>query len=88
MPAESPATAAKVRIGVVVSDKADKTVIVQVERRFAHPLYGKGVTRTKKYHAHDEQNEYQVGRHRADHGDPPAVEDQALAGHRAVERPA
>lgn len=51
----------KVRIGVVVSDKADKTVVVQVERRFAHPLYGKGVARTRKYHAHDENNEYKVG---------------------------
>jgi small subunit ribosomal protein S17 len=46
---------------VVVSDKADKTVTVVVERRFAHPLYGKGMKRTKKYHAHDENNEYQVG---------------------------
>lgn len=51
----------KSRIGVVVSDKGDKTVVVQVERRFAHPLYGKGVARTKRYHAHDEENEYQVG---------------------------
>ena len=47
--------------GVVVSDKADKTVTVQVERRLAHPLYGKGVKRTKKYHAHDEKNEYREG---------------------------
>jgi small subunit ribosomal protein S17 len=51
----------KVRIGVVVSDKQDKTLVVKVERRFAHPLYGKGVARTKKYHAHDEKNEYRVG---------------------------
>ena len=51
----------KSRIGVVVSDKADKTVTVQVERRFAHPLYGKQVAKTKKYHAHDEENKYQVG---------------------------
>jgi small subunit ribosomal protein S17 len=51
----------KVRIGVIVSDKGDKTVTVLVERRFAHPLYGKGVKRTKKYRAHDENNEYQVG---------------------------
>ena len=64
--AEEPeATAArnrrKVRIGVIVSDKGDKTVTVLVERRFPHPLYGKGVRRTKKYRAHDENNEYQVG---------------------------
>ena len=51
----------KVRIGVVVSDKMNKTVTVNVERRFAHPLYGKGMRRTKKYHAHDENNEYRVG---------------------------
>ena len=51
----------KARIGVVVSDKADKTVTVQVERRFAHPLYGKQVAKTKKYQAHDEENQFQVG---------------------------
>lgn len=51
----------KTRIGVVVSDKAEKTVTVQVERRFAHPLYGKQVGKTKKYHAHDENNEFLVG---------------------------
>jgi small subunit ribosomal protein S17 len=51
----------KVRVGVVVSHKADKTVTVKVERRLAHPLYGKGVTRTKKVHAHDEKNEYLTG---------------------------
>jgi small subunit ribosomal protein S17 len=51
----------KSRIGTVVSDKMDKTVVVAVERRYAHPLYGKQVTRTKKYHAHDENNEYHPG---------------------------
>jgi small subunit ribosomal protein S17 len=51
----------KVRVGTVVSDKMDKTVVVAVERRYAHPLYGKQVTRTKKYHAHDENNECGVG---------------------------
>jgi small subunit ribosomal protein S17 len=51
----------KVRVGVVVSDKPNKTVIVQVERRISHPMYGKGVARTKKYYAHDENNEYKVG---------------------------
>jgi small subunit ribosomal protein S17 len=51
----------KTRIGVVISDKSDKTVTVQVERRFAHPLYGKQVAKTKKYQAHDENNEYRVG---------------------------
>jgi len=53
--------ARKTRIGTVVSDKMNKTVVVVVERRYAHPLYGKQVTRTKKYHAHDENNEYRIG---------------------------
>ena len=51
----------KSRIGVVTSAKMNKTVTVSVERRFSHPLYGKGVKRTKKYHAHDENNDYRVG---------------------------
>ena len=51
----------KTRIGSVVSDKSDKTVTVMVKRRVAHPFYGKQMTRTKKYHAHDEKNEYRVG---------------------------
>ena len=44
--------------GRVVSDKMEKTVTVLVERRVKHPLYGKVVTRSRKYHAHDENNEY------------------------------
>jgi small subunit ribosomal protein S17 len=51
----------KTRVGVVTSDKADKTVTVVVERRAAHPAYGKQVTSTKKYHAHDEKNEFKIG---------------------------
>ena len=51
----------KVRTGVVTSAKSDKTVTVRVERQFAHPLYGKRVKKTKKYHAHDEENQYQEG---------------------------
>jgi small subunit ribosomal protein S17 len=51
----------KTRVGTVVSDKMNKTVVVLVERRLAHPLYGKQVTRSKKYHAHDENNEYRIG---------------------------
>jgi small subunit ribosomal protein S17 len=47
--------------GVVVSDKQDKTVIVRVERRFAHPVMGKVVRRSAKFHAHDETNQYSVG---------------------------
>ncbi len=47
--------------GVVVSDKCDKTVVVNVERRFKHPLLQKIVRRTKKYHAHDEANTFKTG---------------------------
>jgi small subunit ribosomal protein S17 len=47
--------------GVVVSDKNDKTVVVEVERRFTHPLLKKTVRRSKKYHAHDEANAHKVG---------------------------
>jgi small subunit ribosomal protein S17 len=48
-------------VGVVVSDKADKTVSVKVERKFTHPLYGKVVTRSKKFASHDEKNEFKAG---------------------------
>ena len=51
----------KVRTGIVLSDKMEKTVIVGVERRVAHPLYGKQVTRTKKYYAHDEEGQARQG---------------------------
>jgi len=47
--------------GVVVSDKNKKTVVVKVERRFTHPVLGKTVRRSKKYHAHDEKGEYRTG---------------------------
>lgn len=47
--------------GTVISTASDKTVVVEVERRFRHPLYGKFVKHTKKYKAHDENNEYKVG---------------------------
>ncbi|MDX9954760.1 MAG: 30S ribosomal protein S17 [Anaerolineae bacterium] len=48
-------------VGVVTSDKMDKTVVVTVERRYRHPLYKKVVTATKKYMAHDEANACRVG---------------------------
>ncbi len=47
--------------GTVVSDKNDKTIVVEVERRYTHPLLKKTVRRTKKYHAHDEANKHKVG---------------------------
>lgn len=51
----------RILVGTVVSDKNDKTVVVEVERRFTHPLLKKTVRRTKKYHAHDEANAFKVG---------------------------
>jgi small subunit ribosomal protein S17 len=51
----------KERTGVVIGDRADKTITVMVERRFSHPLYGKGVKRNKRYHVHDESNACRVG---------------------------
>ena len=48
-------------VGTVVSDKMDKTVTVLIERRVRHPLYGKIIVRSNKYHAHDEKNEFKVG---------------------------
>jgi len=51
----------RVMQGVVVGDKMDKTVVVNVERRFKHPLYKKYIKRSKKYVAHDEANEKKIG---------------------------
>ncbi|MCC7251409.1 30S ribosomal protein S17 [Hyphomicrobium sp.] len=47
--------------GVVVSNKNNKTIVVEVERRYTHPLFKKTVRRTKKYHAHDENNAFKEG---------------------------
>ena len=51
----------RILIGTVVSDKTDKTVVVKVERKVKHPLYGKIIRRSKKYHAHDEDNSFKIG---------------------------
>ena len=51
----------RVLTGNIVSDKGDKTVVVLVERKVKHPLYGKIIRRSKKYHAHDEGNEFKAG---------------------------
>ena len=51
----------KTRVGIVVSDKMDKTVVVAIRERVKHPLYGKIVNRTKKFKAHDENNECGIG---------------------------
>ena len=51
----------KIRIGVVSSNKMDKTIVVAVERKVKHPIYGKFVKKTTKFHAHDEKNECSIG---------------------------
>jgi small subunit ribosomal protein S17 len=51
----------KTRLGIVVSDKMQKTVVVAIERRYAHPVYNKMVTRTKRVKAHDEENAAKSG---------------------------
>ena len=51
----------RVLTGTVVSDKGDKTVVIRVERRVKHPLYGKIIKLSKKYHAHDAANEFRMG---------------------------
>lgn len=51
----------KILEGSVVSNKMDKTIVVEVERRFMHPLYKKFIKTTKKYHAHDETNSSKMG---------------------------
>lgn len=51
----------KTRVGVVVSNKMDKTVVIAIKERVKHPLYGKIVNRTKTFKAHDEQNECCIG---------------------------
>lgn len=53
--------AVKERVGLVVSNKMDKTVVVAIENRSPHPKYGKIVVRTKKYKAHDQENKCQMG---------------------------
>ena len=53
--------ARKTRVGLVVSDKMQKTVVVAIERRVPHPVYGKMVTRTKRVKAHDEENSAKTG---------------------------
>ncbi len=51
----------KSRTGHVVSDKMDKTVVVSVERKVKHPVYGKFIKKTTKFHAHDEENQCNIG---------------------------
>ncbi|MGB7963756.1 MAG: 30S ribosomal protein S17 [Propionicimonas sp.] len=58
---EAKRSARKVREGIVVSDKMDKTVVVSVEQRVKHPLYGKVMTKSERLKAHDEANEAGIG---------------------------
>ena len=51
----------RILVGTIVSDKTDKTVVVKVERKVKHALYGKIIRRSKKYHAHDEDNTFKSG---------------------------
>ena len=51
----------KVLNGKVIKDKNDKTVVVLIKRRYSHPFFGKVVTNSKKYHAHDENNKFKIG---------------------------
>ena len=60
-PVTKPRGERKLRQGVVVSDKMDKTVVVEIRRRTTHPLYRKTITRSEKLHAHDETNDVRVG---------------------------
>ena len=59
--AEETRNSRKVRQGIVVSDVNDKTIVVQIKERKAHPIYKKMMTSTKKFHAHDENNEAHIG---------------------------
>ena len=51
----------KILNGKVIKDKNDKTIVVLVKRKYIHPFYGKVVTSSKKYHAHDEKNKFKIG---------------------------
>ena len=51
----------KILKGLVVSAKSDKTIVVEVNRKYSHPFYGKVISRSKKYHAHDEKNKFKEG---------------------------
>ena len=51
----------KILKGKVIKDKNEKTIVVLVKRKFAHPFFGKVITTSKKYHAHDEKNKFKIG---------------------------
>ena len=72
-------TSRKTRVGKVVSDKMDKTVVVIVEDRVAHPVYKKIIKRTYRLKAHDEMNECAISCPWTGDGDPPPVQGQEMA---------
>jgi len=80
--------ARKHKLGTVVSDKMDKTVVVRVERLVAHPVYKKYVKRRSTYKAHDEKNEYQVGDRVEIVETRPLSKDKRWRVARLIERPA
>ena len=51
----------KILKGKIINDKSNKTVIVLVKRKYSHPFFGKVITSSKKYHAHDEKNKFKIG---------------------------
>jgi len=51
----------KILSGMVIKDKNDKTIVVLVKRKYTHPFFGKVITSSKKYHAHDEKNKFKIG---------------------------
>ena len=65
--------------GKVLSDKMDKTITVLVERKVKHPLYGKIMVRSKKYHVHDESNEFHPGDMVVNRRMPASLENKSLA---------
>ena len=68
----------KERIGVVVSDKMDKTIIVAVKLKEKHPIYGKFVNKTTRFYVHDEQKTCNVWRYCQDYGNPSSEQEQTL----------
>jgi small subunit ribosomal protein S17 len=80
-PTQAAAKNTRTLVGQVVSDKRAKTVTVLVERRITHELYGKIVARSRKYHAHDENNEFKLGDVVEIAESRPISQDQVLGGH-------
>jgi len=85
---ESTRGSRKHKVGMVVSDRMDKTVVVRVERLVPHPVYKKYVKRRLTYKAHDEKNEYQIGDRVEIVETRPLSKDKRWRVSRLIERPA